>query len=432
MKKILKKTWQFLLSNKSLVILIVIFAFELFLRFYQMDLKNPFGYDQVDNAWAVKKIIVDHIFPLVGMVAKGNSSIYIGPVYYYMIAIVYWIFNLNPLASAVFAGLTSIFTFWVIFYVAKKMFSMEVALFAVFINTFFLPAILFDRVQWPVNFIPGISLLIFYVLYRIILEDVKKIIILALLVGFSFSIHFTSIFYPIIIVLSLPLFPRTKETIKYSLLALPLFLIWLAPNVVYQLQQKTGGSSIATYLQTYYHGFHLTRVKQLLGDALIEFNGYAFINQLVPLKFIALPAFFLAFLYKSIKREKLILCYLILLWFIVPWFVFATYSGEISDYYFAINKFIALLIIAYFFSRIWMIKNIIPKVIIVVVLLYVAVININAYLPFVDNSLLPREKSVIQIVNQNGWVAFRVGVPDSYLYYYYMRGRGIDPYGVKK
>jgi 4-amino-4-deoxy-L-arabinose transferase-like glycosyltransferase len=395
-----------------------------------MDLKNPFGYDQVDNAWAAKNILVNHWFPLVGMVAKENSSIYIGPVYYYMIAVLYWIFNLNPIASAVFAGLTSIFTFWVIFYVARKMFSAEVALIAVFINTFFLPSIFFDRVQWPVNLIPSVSLLIFYVLYKITLGDVKKIILLALLVGFSFSVHFTSIFFPVMIVLSLPFFPKNKQTFKYLALALPLFLIWLIPNVAYQIQQGSSGSSFISYFRNYYHGFHLTRVIQLTGDALIQFNAYAFLDKLAPLKFILLPAFFLVYLYRSIKREKLIFCYLVLLWFIVPWFVFATYSGEISDYYFAINRFVALLIIAYFFGRIWTIKNVVPKIAILAVLSYIAVTNLIIYLPSKDNSLAEREKKVLQQMSQGRRIEFQVGVPDSYLYYYYMRQKGIDPYGI--
>src|ERR1035437_3482547 len=429
--KIIKKLWKFLLKNKYLIILIGIFASEIFLRFYQLDIKNSFGFDQVDNAWAVKKIIVDHTLPLVGMVAKGNSNSYIGPIYYYMIAAVYWIFNLNPIASAVIAGLTSIFTFWVIFYVAKKMFSMDVALFAVFINTFFLPAIMFDRVQWPVNFIPSISLLIFYVLYKITLGDVKKIIVLAFLVGFSFSIHFTSIFYPVIIILSLPFFPRNRETIKYILLSMPLFLLCLMPNIIYQLQQKSAGSNFTSYLHDYYHGFHLTRVKQLTGDALIQFNAYSFMDKLVSLKFIIVPLFFLAYLYRSISREKLIFCYLILLWFIVPWFVFAMYSGEISDYYFSINRFIALLIVAYFFGRIWKIKNVIPKIAVIIVLIYIAFINVIAYLPYKDNSLAEREKNVLQKIDQGEIIHLQVGVPDSYVYYYYMMQKGIDPYPVR-
>jgi len=432
MKKAIKKYWKFLQKNKFLVILVTIFLFEVFLRFYQIDLKNPFGYDQVDNAWAAKNIIVNHWFPLVGMVAKGNSNIYIGPAYYYMIAVVYWIFNLNPIASAVFAGLTSIFSFWVIYYVAKKLFSKEVAIIAVFINTFFLPAIFFDRVQWPVNLIPPISLLIFYALYKITLGDVKKIIPLALLVGFSFSIHFTSIFYPIIIILTLPFFPRNKETLKYILLALPLFLVWLIPNIIYQIQQKSAGSNITSYLQTYYHGFHLTRVRQLTGDALIQFNAYAFLDKLTPLKFIALPVFFLLYLYKSFKRETLVFCYLVLLWFIVPWIIFTMYSGEISDYYFSISRFIALLIVAYFFARAWMVKNIIPKAVVLAVLIYIGITNFLIYFPHQDNGLKAKEQNVLQAISQGRRIEWQQGVADSYLYYYYMRQKGVEVYGGKK
>src|SRR3989338_9037397 len=108
MKK-LKKYWKIGSKNKFLTVVLMIFILELFLRFYQIDQRSPFGYDQVDNAWAAKNIIIDHSFPLVGFVAKGNSGIYIGPLYYYLISIVYFIFDLNPISSCVFAGITSIF-----------------------------------------------------------------------------------------------------------------------------------------------------------------------------------------------------------------------------------------------------------------------------------------------------------------------------------
>ncbi len=420
-----------LLRKPSFWIVSVIFLFEIFLRTYQINIKNPFGYDQVDNAWAAKNIVFNHEFPLVGMVAKGNSNIYIGPAYYYLIAFFYWIFNLNPIASGVFAGFTSIFTFWVIYYVTKKLFSTEVALIAVFINTFVFPAIIFDRVQWPVNFIPSISLLIFYVLYRVTQGDVKKIIVLALLVGFSFSVHFTSIFFPIIIILSLPLFPRTKETLKYILLGIPLFLIWLVPNIVYQLQQKSSDSSFTFYFHTYYHGFHLIRLLQLTGDALIQFNAYSFWDKITPLKIFALPIFFLLYLYKSLNRKKLVFSYLILLWFVIPWFVFTTFSGEISDYYFSVNRFITLIIVAYLFARVWMIKNFIPKIVVAIVLVYIGATNFLNYLPYKDTGLAVREQTAIQAVGGKR-IEFQVGVPESYLYWYYMWTlKGVDVYAPK-
>jgi len=219
MKKIFTNCLRFLKRHKVLVFVFIIFLFELFLRFYQLDQRNPFGYDQTDNAWAAKDILINHNLPLVGMVAKGNSGIYIGPIYYYLISIFYYLTNLNPIASALFAGVTSIFTFWILFYFVKKLINTETAVIAVIINTFCLSAIMFDRVQWPVDFIPSISLIIFYLLYKVLIGDVKKLIWLALAIGFMFSIHFTAVFFPIIVLLSLPLFRgiRRRLSIFYYL-----------------------------------------------------------------------------------------------------------------------------------------------------------------------------------------------------------------------
>ena len=182
------------------------------------------------------------------MVAKGNSGIYIGPFYYYLISIIYFLTNLNPIASGIIAGLTSIFTFWVLYYITKKIFNTKVAIFAVFINTVLYLGISFDKVQWPVAFVPSFSLIIFYLLYKVLMGDVKKIIPLAIVAGLAFSVHFTAIFFPLIIILSLPLFPRTKQSLKYILISLPLFLVWLIPNFIYQIQQSSANSVAASYL----------------------------------------------------------------------------------------------------------------------------------------------------------------------------------------
>ncbi len=59
-KKYLLKIKTFIKAHKWEVILVLIFLFHLFLRFYQLESKNPFGYDQVNYAWAAKNSIVDH------------------------------------------------------------------------------------------------------------------------------------------------------------------------------------------------------------------------------------------------------------------------------------------------------------------------------------------------------------------------------------
>lgn len=415
-------------SKKIFILFLLIFSLLLFLRFYELDTRNPFGWDQVDNAWAAKKIIVDHEFPLVGMVAKQNSGIFIGPFYYYLIAFSYWIFNLNPIASGVFAGAASIFTFLVLFYVTKKIFSVEVGLIAVFINTVAFSGIIFDRVQWPVNFIPAISLVIFYSLYKIIMGKPGYVILLAIALGFSFHIHFTSIYFPIMIFLSVIFFPKTKEMFKYFLIALPIFVVWLIPSIIALLQNQQHGSNILQYGNSYYHGFHLRRVLQLVNDAFIQFEHFLTFSILKPLKFILVPLFMFVYLFKSLSKEKVILCYLIGVWFIVPWFVLSTYSGEISDYYFSSNRFIVVIIIAYLLAKIFSLKSWIPKIILSCFLIYYAVFNINNFFSYREGGIYERSKKVIKAIKEGSEIGFHEGVSESYLYYYYMRKKGIDVY----
>jgi len=429
MKKI-KKYLKLLGKNKAYLLLIAIFLADVFLRLYQAEIKNPFGYDQVDNAWAAKNFIVNGKWPLVGMVAKTNSGIYIGPLYYYFVSFFYWIFNLNPIASIATSFVSSIITFFVIFYVSKKLFSVEIALIAVLINTFCFRTILFDGVQWPVQLLPAVSFLIFYFLYKVITKDVKKLIPLAIFTGVAFNLHFTAIFFPIIIFLSLPLFPRNKETLKYILYSIPCFLIFLIPNIIYVITNSTANLTTSSYLSTYYHGFHLQRMFQIIGDAFIQFDPYLVLDSIKPFKFLLLPLFFIIFYLKplAIKRNRFL--YLVLLFFIVPWIVFATYSGEISDYYFIISRFIVLLILSYFIYLIWKIKHKFIKALVIVFLFIYSYYGVLQFLPYKDEgNFVEREKKAREAVDGNKRIEFQIGVPESYYYYYLMqKEKGIDVY----
>src|SRR3989344_5298084 len=257
--------FNWLCKYRKYLLISIVFILPFFLRAYDMDNKYPFGWDQVDNAWAAKNLIVNHEFPLVGMVAKQNTGFSIGPAYYYFVAFFYWLTNLNPVASQYIALTTSIFTFFAIFFVAKKLFNFKVALIACFINSISSTGFSSDTVQWPVSFLPGISLLIFYFLYKLLKGEEKYIIFLALITGLAFHIHFTAVFFPIIILLCLPFFPRNRKMILYSFLSVPLFIIWFIPNLIYQLQNSSQLSNLSGYLNTYYHGLHLRRFIQLTG-----------------------------------------------------------------------------------------------------------------------------------------------------------------------
>src|SRR3989344_4727818 len=426
--KKLKTYLKFIFKNKIFLLVFIVFLVHLFLRFYQIDIRSPFGYDQVDNAWAAMNIIVNHKFPLLGFQAKGNSGIYIGPIYYYFISIFYFVTNLNPIASGIAAGVTSIFTFLTLFYIIKKLFSINVALISVFIYTVGFSGIMFDRIQGPINFIPSISLIIFYSLYKIITGKPKYLLLLGLALGFSFHVHLSSIYYLLIILLMLPFFPKTKETIINAAISFFVFMLFLVPNIIVFLQNASYVSQGLGYGQTSYHGFHLRRVFQLFNDALIQLEPILAFPILKPLKFILIPLFIFVYLFKSISKEKLLFCYLVILYFLVPWLVLSTYSGEISDYYFSTNRFIGIVIISYLLVRLFYFKNWALRTLLVVFLIFYAYFNINKFLSLNEYGLSSQRQNVLKAISEGRKVEFQQGVPESYVYYYLMRQKGINVY----
>ena len=136
-----------------------------------------------------------------------------------------------------------------------------------------------------------------------------------------------------------------------------------------------------------------------------------------------------SYLYKNISKDKLLLCYLVLLWFTIPWLVLSLYSGEISDYYFSANRFVALLVISYLVSKIFQFRNIVIKITIISLLICYMVLNLHKFFSStVTDNLKDKSNFVQQAIKEGRKIGFYEGVPDSYLYYYYMRKKGKQVY----
>jgi len=417
-----KFNFKILKEKRWLIILLLILALHVFLRFFQTEVYSLFGWDQVDNAWAAKNIIVEHRLPLYGMQAKGSTGFYIGPYYYFLIAPFYFFSGLDPIASSIFAGMVSVFTFFVIYFISKSIFSQRVAIFSVFIYTVSLFGISFDRVQWPVNFIIPVSAIIFYSIYKIITGNEKYILLLAGGVGFMFHIHFTAVFFPIMILLSLPFFPRNKSTLKYFLYTIPILLFFLGPIVVaYTTKGGSSGKNMLAYISTYYHGFHLRRMLQLTSDAFIEFEGILYFKFLKYVGWVMIPIFSVVYFFKGGQKSKFKLLYLTIIWFLVPWVVLSVYKGEISNYYFSATVPVALVILGYLIDRIFFLNKIVISAVVVLSLLFYSYINIQKYFSDKPKSLVNSRQYVKEQIQREIIVEFQEGVPESYLYYIYTR-----------
>lgn len=404
-------------------LLLILLLFHIFLRFYAIETKSIFLYDQVDSAWAAKDIIVDHKFPLIGPENKLSSGFFVGPLYYYLISVFYFFTNLDPIAAGLFAGFTSIIGFFVLFLVTKKLFSFNIALIAVFINTVSYSAIEFDRTQWEVNFIPMVSLLAFYFLYKLLLGNEKNIVYLSIVLALAFHIHLTSAFFlPIIILLALPFFPKTKKTLLFTIYSIPILLIGLSPIIIVNIFNKNFyAASQLQYVGSAFHGIHLTRIFQLLTDAFIQIESFLVFPVIRFLSILTLPFFFIVHFLNRPSRKRFIMFYLVFLFFAIPWLTLSTYRHEIADYYFSTNRFIGLIILSYLIYKMIELKKPVITFFLIFFAIYYTGVSMQRF--FNKSTVgLSNYRAIVENKIQNSKIIqYEKGNPLSYIYYVYTR-----------
>ena len=364
-----------LISTKPLIFFILILLIGLYLRFYLIEETLYFGYDQGRDAWIVKDII-DGKLSLIGP-RTGVGNFHLGPIYYYLLAPFYKITDLDPMAANYFSIAVNIFNFSVLFYVTKKIFNNYAALFVVMIYATS-EYLMGSRIPWNVSLMPSISTLIFYSIIKVYEGSYRWILAMWALSGFYFNINFTAIFFPPIIIASLVFVKDKKKALKYSLVGIPLYLVWFVPNIIYEFQNSgVQYLKIKEFLNNYYIGFHLRFMIYRFSNAFIQFETIANFPRIIFLKFIIPFTFFIiAFILSRNKKDK-ILAYLISLWFIIPLLGFTLYGGPISDYYFLFQVPIVLFIFWYLIEKLLKLKHNIIFVLVIFILSFYIYYNTN-------------------------------------------------------
>src|SRR3989344_5149976 len=89
--------------------LVLIIGIALFFRLYKLREFYIFEHDQDLYSFIVKDILSGHL-RLIGQLTS-IEGVFIGPLYYYLLAPFYWLFNYNPVSAiipATFVGLATI------------------------------------------------------------------------------------------------------------------------------------------------------------------------------------------------------------------------------------------------------------------------------------------------------------------------------------
>lgn len=383
------------------------------------------GWDQARDSWVVRDILNGQ-FTLVGP-RTGIGHMHLGPLYYYLLAPFYYLTNLDPTATFIFNFICNLFNFIILFYVSKKIYGNLFALFVIFIYTFSNYVIIVNQIPWNVTLMPGVAALIFYSIVRVHQGSYKWIFLAWTLSGFYFHLHFSAVFLPFIVLASLVFVKDKKKALLYSIMSLPLYLVWFLPNIIWQLNTQGDTGHYRDFFKYYILDFHFRFLIHRFQDAFIQF-GMIFTSPTVPefKKFtpiikVVIPIFFIFFSFRDKNKFNAKLSILIMLWFIVPLIGITLYGGPLSEYYFLYSIPMVLFILGYLQSRILQFKFKYPLIIFSVLfwIFYAWVNTSNIWIKPNNGGIEAFKKQTLKMVENNQKIEFDIGSIHSYLYHIY-------------
>lgn len=151
--------------NKTHLFLTTILILGGFLRFFRLSELMMFIGDQGWFYLSAKEMIMSGQIPLVGITAS-HTWLHQGPLWTYIVALIFWIFRFNPVVPAYFTALLGIISVFLTYKAGSLLFSKRVGLIAAVLYATSPLVIISDRMPYHTSPIPFFTLLFLLFLYR--------------------------------------------------------------------------------------------------------------------------------------------------------------------------------------------------------------------------------------------------------------------------
>jgi hypothetical protein len=210
------------------------------LRFYLIDKRLVFNWDQEQFSNQIYDIIVNHKLTLLGPRVNNDLGFFLSPYFTYLLVPFYFFLNLSPSALILFLIIFNIFFFFLTYLIISKLFSKEHSLWFLALWSFNSVLQVFDITAWWPIFIP-IGVIITLFIFKKIQTEPKKIynwIFLGLCIGFFTNMHI-QFFSLLIISLFFIILERKKIFfIKGIFLMLLSFCFTFVPIFIFDLRHN--------------------------------------------------------------------------------------------------------------------------------------------------------------------------------------------------
>lgn len=432
---------NYLKKNQRLLLpLLIILILSAFIRFYRISDYLHFLGDEGRDVLVVKRILIDHEFTLLGPITSVGSM-YLGPIYYYMMAPFLFLFNMDPVGPAVMVILLCLATIILIYKIGTEFFDLKTAIISSLLYSFSPLVIVYSRFSWNPNAVPFFATLFIYSLLEVLIKKrMKWIYVSGLSLGVLFQLHYLALmFIPLIILL---LIVNKQFNLKNILKVTIGTIITYSPFIFFELRHhfpntqtalrfiaRTGGAATFSLNKFFFIVVDLT-TRAFWRIVVIESNLVSKI-----LMIFLFITFILIFRQKkpAFNNRALVI---LLSWFAVSLFFFGLYTGAIYDYYMVVFFPLPALLTGIAFS--WYLSK--KKVFRIMTLVFLSLLLFyqlkNSPLLKEPNRLLiltkDRAKFIYERVGQRPYnFALISGSNSDHAYRYFFELWGITPVTIK-
>lgn len=246
MEKIALKIKKFAAANPLETIAIgLIIILSLALRLYRIDGFMTFLGDEGRDVRIVRDLLHGNLVFIGPQTSIGNM--YLGPLYYYMMAPALFLSAGNPVGPAIMIALLGTLTIYLSWAIARSWFGRVPALLAALLFALSPVAIIYSRSSWNPNPMPFFSLVAVWAIYQVWKEKRFGFLSLA---SFSLAAGLQMHYLGLLLLPTLGIFwlatlrsvwgkPKEKVSlIKHTLIATLIFLLMMAPLFLFDLKHN--------------------------------------------------------------------------------------------------------------------------------------------------------------------------------------------------
>ncbi len=148
------------------ILLGIILVVASFMRLYRIADYMTFLGDEGRDVIIVRRFLTE-LHPM--LIGPGTSigNMYLGPLYYYLIAPSLLLANFSPVGPAVFIALMGIATVWLVWAIARDWFGQAAGLIAAFLYAIAPVTIIYSRSSWNPNIMPFFALIAIYSMWKV-------------------------------------------------------------------------------------------------------------------------------------------------------------------------------------------------------------------------------------------------------------------------